>query len=205
VLFDEIEKAHHKVHNLLLQLLDEGVLTDSKGQIVSFAKTIVILTSNLGIEHIDAVRSRMGFSRAQADAYYGSDIKQLTIEAMKQEFRPEFINRIDEVIAFNALDLKVCGRIAQRMLREIADLLARNGIRVDLSPSLKTILAKQGFSDEYGARELRRLIKRKVEDPLTELILTHELGPGSHIAARVRSGEPAFELVIERKGLSSAV
>jgi ATP-dependent Clp protease ATP-binding subunit ClpC len=205
VLFDEIEKAHCKVHNLLLQLLDEGVLTDSKGQVISFAKTIVILTSNLGIDRIDAVRTRMGFSRSQAESYYGSDVKQLTIEAMKEQFRPEFINRIDEVIAFNPLDLKVCGRIAQRMLREIADLLARGGIRVDLSPSLKTLLAREGFSEEYGARELRRLIKRKVEDPLTELILSRELGPGSHIAARVRGGEPVFELLTERKGLAGAI
>jgi ATP-dependent Clp protease ATP-binding subunit ClpC len=205
VLFDEIEKAHHKVHNLLLQLLDEGILTDSKGQVISFTKTIVILTSNLGVEKIDAIRSRMSFSTAQRNDLYGTDIKQLTIEGMKEQFRPEFVNRIDEVVVFNNLDVRVCERIASRMLREIADLLARNGIRVDFSGGVKGVLAREGFSEEYGARELRRLIKRTIEDPLTELILERNLGPGSRMAIRVRSGKPVIEVVESKRGLAAAV
>lgn len=194
VLFDEIEKAHHKVHNLLLQLLDEGILTDSKGQVVDFTNCLVILTSNLGIERIDAIRSRMGFDKAHRKSLAEVDHKTLTIEAMKEQFRPEFVNRIDEVVVFNPLDLKVCARIAQRMLKEIADLLAKSGITVVFSPGIKTALAKEGFSEEFGARELRRLIKRRIEDPLTELILEHNLGPGARIEVKVKAGKPALQI-----------
>ena len=202
VLFDEIEKAHHKVHNLLLQLLDEGILTDSKGQQVSFENTVVVLTSNLGVEKIDALRSRMGFGRPDGVAVEGRTLRDATIDALKEAFRPEFVNRIDEIVVLNPLDVKVCVRIAQRMLREVADLLAENGIRVDFSPSVRNQLAREGFSEEYGARELRRLIKRKIEDPLTDLILHESLGEGSAVRVRVRGGEPVLELVSgERRGL----
>ncbi len=195
VLFDEIEKAHSKVHNLLLQLLDEGILTDSKGQVIPFDNTIVILTSNLGIEKIDGIRSRMGFRALGGPSISEVDLEETTIEAMKDHFRPEFINRIDEVIVFNPLDVKVCTRIAHRMLREVSELLAKNGICVEFSPGVKNALAREGFSEDYGARELKRLIKRKIEDPLTDLILIENLEAGAHLKVRVRSGKPAFEIV----------
>jgi ATP-dependent Clp protease ATP-binding subunit ClpC len=194
VLFDEIEKAHSKVHNLLLQLLDEGILTDSKGHAIAFDKAIVILTSNLGIEKIDGIRSRMGFRAADRNQIEPQQLKEVTIEAMKDYFRPEFINRIDEVVVFNALDVKVSARIAHRMLREVADLLSRGGIRVEFSPGVRAWIAREGFSEEYGARELRRLIKRRIEDPLTDLILGRSLGEGDRIRVRVRGGAPDFEL-----------
>jgi len=198
VLFDEIEKAHHKVHNLLLQVLDEGILTDSKGQVVDFTHCLVILTSNLGIERIDAIRSRMGFDRAHHKSLDDLDHKSVTIEAMKDQFRPEFVNRIDEVVVFNPLDVKVCARIAQRMLREIAELLAKQGLSVAFSPGVKTALAKEGFSEEFGARELRRLIKRRIEDPLTETILEQNLGAGARIEVKVKGGRPQLQVVAER-------
>ncbi len=194
VLFDEIEKAHHKVHNLLLQLLDEGILTDSKGQVVDFTQCLVILTSNLGIERIDAIRSRMGFDKAHRKTLNEVDHKGETIDAMREQFRPEFVNRIDEIVVFNPLDLKVCARIAQRMLREITDLLVKNGVAVTFSPGVKTALAKEGFSEEFGARELRRLIKRRIEDPLTEMILDQNLGPGTRIDVKVKGGKPCLQL-----------
>ena len=193
VLFDEVEKAHYKVHNLLLQLLDEGIITDSKGQTVSFNQALILMTSNLGIEKIDAVRTRMGFSAAhQRQSLHDIDLKEVTNEALREFFRPEFVNRIDEVIMFNPLDEKVCQRIAGNMLREVADLLARRGIKATFSAQVRVLLAKQGFSEEFGARELRRLIKRNIEDPLTELILDHDLGQGSKVSVRVRSGQYTF-------------
>ena len=195
VLFDEIEKAHTKVHNLLLQLLDEGVLTDSKGQTVAFDKSIVILTSNLGIEKIDSIRSRMGFRSSDKPAMGCSELKDVTIEAMKDYFRPEFINRIDEVVVFNPLDVKVCTRIAHRMLKEVAELLMNSDIRVEFSPGIKHMLARAGFSEEYGARELRRLIKRRIEDPLTDLILADALSEKDRIRVRVRNGQPEFSVI----------
>ncbi|MFO1051587.1 MAG: AAA family ATPase [Planctomycetota bacterium] len=195
VLFDEIEKAHQKVHNLLLQLLDEGILTDSKGQQVSFAETIVIMTSNLGVEKLDALRTRMGFGRTQGIAVGGLQLREATIDALKEAFRPEFVNRIDEIAVFHPLDVRVCVRIANRMLREVSDLLSRSGLCVEFASGVKTQLAKEGFSEEYGARELRRLIKRKIEDPLTDLILGENLGTGDRLHVRMRSGRANIEVV----------
>jgi ATP-dependent Clp protease ATP-binding subunit ClpC len=193
VLFDEVEKAHYKVHNLLLQLLDEGIITDSKGQTVSFHQALILMTSNLGIEKIDAVRTRMGFSAAhRRQSLKDVDLRTVTFEALREFFRPEFVNRIDEVVMFNPLDEKVCQRIAGNMLREVADLLKRRGIAVHWSPGVRVLLARQGFSEEYGARELRRLIKRQIEDPLTELILDNDLGQGSEVTVRVRQGAYSF-------------
>ncbi len=193
VLFDEIEKAHYKVHNLLLQLLDEGIITDSKGQTVSFHQALILMTSNLGIEKIDAVRTRMGFSAAhRRQSLQDVDLRSVTLEALRESFRPEFVNRIDELVMFHPLDEKVCQRIAANMLREVADLLKRRGITATFSPGVRVLLARQGFSEEFGARELRRLIKRRIEDPLTELILDHDLGNGAEVNVRVRAGEYAF-------------
>jgi ATP-dependent Clp protease ATP-binding subunit ClpC len=193
VLFDEVEKAHYKVHNLLLQLLDEGIITDSKGQTVSFHQALILMTSNLGIEKIDAVRTRMGFSAAhQRQSLNDIDLKEVTNEALREFFRPEFVNRIDEVIMFNPLDEKVCQRIAGNMLREVSELLKRRGIIATFSAQVRVRLAKQGFSEEFGARELRRLIKRNIEDPLTELILDNDLGTGAKVQVRVKGGQYMF-------------
>ena len=201
VLFDEVEKAHYKVHNLLLQLLDEGIITDSKGQTVSFHHAMILMTSNLGIEKIDAVRTRMGFSAAhRRQSLKDIDLRTVTLEALKEFFRPEFVNRIDEVVMFNPLDEKVCQRIAGNMLREVADLLKRRGISTTFSPGVRVLLARQGFSEEYGARELRRLIKRRIEDPITEMILDHDLGQDSTVNVKIRSGEYVFSC----SGMASA-
>jgi len=201
VLFDEVEKAHYKVHNLLLQLLDEGIITDSKGQTVSFHHAMILMTSNLGIEKIDAVRTRMGFSAAhRRQSLKDIDLRTVTLEALKEFFRPEFVNRIDEVVMFNPLDEKVCQRIAGNMLREVADLLKRRGISTTFSPGVRVLLARQGFSEEYGARELRRLIKRRIEDPITEMILDHDLGQDSTVHVKIRNGEYVFSC----SGMASA-
>ena len=195
VLFDEIEKAHSKVHDLLLQLLDEGTLTDSQGRVTSFSKTIVIMTSNLGIEKLDSLKSRVGFADFDNVAIDEQHIEAATLEGMRECFRPEFINRIDEVVVFNPLDAKVCARIAHRMLKETAALLMPRGLRIEFASGIKSLLAREGFSAEYGARELRRLIKRKIEDPLTDLILSHRLQGDATILVSVRAGEPSFEIV----------
>jgi ATP-dependent Clp protease ATP-binding subunit ClpC len=193
VLFDEIEKAHYKVHNLLLQLLDEGIITDSKGLTVPFHQALILMTSNLGIEKIDSIRKRMGFSAAhKRQSLRDIDLPSVTTDALKDYFRPEFINRIDELVMFNPLDVKVCERIAGNMLREVQDLLKKRGIAATFSPGVRVQLAKEGFSEDYGARELRRLLKRRIEDPITELILDHDLGQGSTVTVRVRGGEFAF-------------
>ena len=193
VLFDEVEKAHYKVHNLLLQLLDEGIITDSKGQTVAYHQALILMTSNLGIEKIDSIRTRMGFSAAsKRQSLQDVDLRSVTQDALRDFFRPEFINRIDEIVMFNPLDVKVCERIAGNMLREVSDLLKKRGITTTFSPGVRVQLAKLGFSEEFGARELKRLLKRRIEDPITELILDKDLGAGSTITVRVKNGEFAF-------------
>jgi ATP-dependent Clp protease ATP-binding subunit ClpA len=146
-------------------------------------------------DEIEKAHSRMGFARKGGVSMEGSTLRDATIDALKEAFRPEFVNRIDDIVVFNPLDVKVCSQIAHGMLREIQDLLNHNGIRIEFSPGVRSHLAREGFSEEYGARELRRLIKRQIEDPLTDMILQESLGQGAVVRVRVRHGQPELELV----------
>ncbi len=193
ILFDEIEKAHSKVHNLLLQILDEGRLTDSKGETVTFKDCLILMTSNLGVDEVDRIRSRMGFDLAKRASLLSIDHASVTREALKESFRPEFLNRIDEIVVFHPLNVEVCCRIASKMLSDVSELLARKEICVRFSAGLKRWLAEKGFSEEYGARELRRLIKREVEDRLADEILENSLGGGDSLFARLRGGKVSIE------------
>ena len=185
VLFDELEKAHEKVHNLLLQLMDEGVLTDSKGEAVNFTRCIVLMTSNIGVDDIRRLQSRVGFDAVDRhldpatldDAMHG---------AVKRTFRPEFINRLDEVIEFDALGLDDCQAIARLQLREMAGYVERTGITLRFTPALERHLAQLGWSPEYGARELRRHIRDAVEHPLTEALIAGRFKRGDRIAIGVK-------------------
>jgi len=199
VLFDEIEKAHYKVHNLLLQILDEGVLTDSKGETVSFQNAVILLTSNLGVEEIERIQGRMGFDRDKRVKLDDIDHAEATKEALRDNFRPEFLNRIDEIIVFNPLDVEVCTRIAGSMLRDIQTLLGARGYHLKFSAGIKRHLAVNGFSEEYGARELRRLIKRQIEDLLAERILEDRILPGAELSLKMRGGRVAVEEVPQEK------
>jgi len=185
ILFDELEKAHEKVHNLLLQLMDEGVLTDSKGEAVNFTRCIVLMTSNIGVEDIRKLQSRVGFDVVDRhldpatldDAMHG---------AVKRTFRPEFINRLDEVIEFDALTMTDCQSIARLQLREMAGYVERTGISLRFTPALERHLAQLGWSSEYGARELRRHIRDRVEHPLTEALIAGRFRRGDSIAIGVK-------------------
>ncbi|MFQ5503907.1 MAG: AAA family ATPase [Planctomycetota bacterium] len=193
VLFDEIEKAHYKVHNLLLQILDEGILTDSKGETVSFSDCVILLTSNLGVDEVNKIQKRMGFDHDIRRSLNDIDHETITREALKESFRPEFLNRIDEIIVFNPLNVDVCTRIAGMMLSDIASILASRSYQLRFSGALKRRIAVEGFSEEYGARELKRLVKRMVEDPIAEAILDGDLQPGSSLFVRKRSGKVVVE------------
>jgi ATP-dependent Clp protease ATP-binding subunit ClpC len=185
VLLDEVEKAHEKVHNLMLQLMDEGRLTDSKGEEVSFQRCIVLMTSNIGVEDIARIQSRVGF-----DAH-DRNVEQETYDdamfgAVKRTFRPEFINRLDEVIEFRALSVQDCQTIAHLQLLEMAGYLERTGIRLRFTPGLERWLGQAGWSEEWGARELRRLIRDKVEHPLTEHLIAGRFKRGDTVAIGLR-------------------
>src|ERR687885_268511 len=179
VLFDEIEKAHPDVFNLLLQLLDDGRLTDAQGRTVDFKNTLIIMTSNLGSKVIEKGGSGLGFefSDNQAESGYNR-IRDRVNEDLKQYFRPEFLNRLDEIIVFRQLTKDEVKQIAEIMLREISTRLTEQGITLEVTERFKDRLAQEGYDPSYGARPLRRAIMRLLEDSLAEAMLSGQVKDG---------------------------
>lgn len=196
VLFDEIEKAHTKLHNILLQVMDDGNLTDSKGQRVSFADSVLILTSNLGVEDIERWRNQMGFDTQKQKHEAGENgvVRDSTLAAIRRRFSPEFVNRIDEVVVFNSLRRSDCLLIVRNMLAELAAYARQNGVALQFTRRLRESLAKLGHSEEYGARELRRTIKNAVEDPLAERIVDGRIGRGNLVRVDFKDAEAVFSV-----------
>ncbi|WP_353933171.1 ATP-dependent Clp protease ATP-binding subunit [Okeanomitos corallinicola TIOX110] len=183
VLFDEIEKAHPDVFNMLLQILEDGRLTDAKGRTVDFKNTLLILTSNIGSKVIEKGGSGIGFEFAedQTESQYNR-IRSLVNEELKQYFRPEFLNRLDEIIVFRQLNKAEVTEIAEIMLKEVFGRLTEKGISLEVSDRFKDRLIEEGYSPSYGARPLRRAIMRLLEDSLAEEILS----------GRIKDGDVAF-------------
>jgi ATP-dependent Clp protease ATP-binding subunit ClpC len=182
VLFDEIEKAHPDVFNTLLQILEEGRLTDSQGRSVDFRNTVLIMTSNLGTA--DLRKANVGFSRRDEAVSY-ERMKEKVNEALKQHFRPEFLNRIDEVIVFHELSQEEVIRIVDLMIHRVTEQLAGQGMGLRVTPEAKVFLGERGYDPTLGARPLRRAIQRLVEDPLSERLLWKEFRAGQTIVAEV--------------------
>lgn len=176
VLFDEIEKAHPDVFNILLQILEDGVLTDSKGRKVSFKNAIIIMTSNVGAAKIISSKSALGFGGDDNDA--NKSIEDLVMEDLKKTFKPEFLNRIDDIIVFNRLEKDDIKEIAARMLKTLTKRLAEMDITLEFTDAAISAIADAGFDNVYGARPLRRAIQRKIEDPLSELMLQKKVSDG---------------------------
>jgi len=180
VLFDEVEKAHPDVFNLLLQLLEEGRLTDSKGRTVDFKNTLLIMTSNIGSKVIEKGGGGLGFEfsgDSVEDSQYNR-IKSLVNEELKQYFRPEFLNRLDEIIVFRQLTKNEVKEIAEIMLKEVFARLKDKGIKLDVTDSFKERLVEEGFNPSYGARPLRRAVMRLLEDSLAEEVLSGRIKDG---------------------------
>ncbi|MBE9058994.1 ATP-dependent Clp protease ATP-binding subunit [Sphaerospermopsis sp. LEGE 08334] len=178
LLFDEIEKAHPDVFNMLLQLLDDGHLTDAKGRKVDFKNTLIILTSNIGSKVIEKGGLSLGFEfDNQADASY-QRIRNLVNEELKNYFRPEFLNRLDEIIVFSQLNKEEVKQIADIMLREVANRLTEKGIKLEVTAAFKELVVREGYDPSYGARPLRRAIMRLLEDSLAEAILSSQIIEG---------------------------
>ena len=193
VLFDEIEKAHPDVFNIMLQILDDGRLTDSKGRHINFKNTIIIMTSNVGASMITTT-SRLGFSTSDdesKDKY--EKLKETVTEEMKKAFRPEFLNRIDETIVFAHLTQEEIRQIVDLMLKDLFKRLAERDLSVEVTDEVKDHLAKNGYSEAYGARPLRRLIQRKIEDNLAEEILSGKYAPGDTIRITLVDDKITFE------------
>ncbi len=192
VLFDEIEKAHSKMHNILLQLLDEGTVTDSKGFKVSFKNAVVLMTSNLGVREVEQSRSTIGFDCEQKKAASFESMKTEINEALKKCFRPEMLNRIDDVIVFNTLGKEDSLKIADIMLGDLAKIARRAGVAVEFGSSVRRHIVETGWRREWGARELKRTIKREVETPLTDLILDRTIRQGASVKIEVENGVVSF-------------
>lgn len=178
LLFDEIEKAHPDVFNMLLQILDDGQLTDAKGRKVDFKNTLIILTSNIGSKVIEKGGSSLGFEfNTQAEASYNR-IRTLVNEELKAYFRPEFLNRLDEIIVFTQLAKDEVKQIADIMLRDVANRLTEKGITLEVTESFKDRVVQEGYNPSYGARPLRRAIMRLLEDSLAEAMLSGQIADG---------------------------
>lgn len=188
VLFDEIEKAHPDVFNILLQILEDGILTDAQGRRVSFKNTIIIMTSNAGASSITEPK-RLGFT----DSASGEDnIKNNVMGALKETFRPEFLNRVDEIIIFNKLTDDNIRKIASIMLKEVKARINNLGVEIEFSDELVGMLAREGFDPVYGARPLRRAIVRKVEDSFSEAMLSGIVKEGDKIKADCQDGKVVY-------------
>ncbi|MCZ6463467.1 MAG: AAA family ATPase, partial [Proteobacteria bacterium] len=180
VLFDEIEKAHPEVFNVLLQILDDGRLTDGQGRTVDFRNAVLILTSNIGSQHIADVTDR-------------EEMERRVTEALRGHFKPEFLNRVDDVIIYQQLERSQIGRIVEIQLERLKKLLAEKRIEIELTPEAVELLAERGYDPQYGARPLKRAIQRLVQDPLAMRILEGDFPEGSKIVADVRVSGEALE------------
>ena len=196
VLFDEIEKAHPDVFNTMLQVLDDGRLTDSHGRTVDFRNTIIIMTSNLGSEGI--AQQAFGFQKQSRDDTESARLRTNVEDSLKQKFRPEFLNRLDEFIVFDSLTQDDIKLIVDKFMVEVSERVSDLKVSLSLSEEAKVWLAKTGFDRMYGARPLKRAIQRYIESPLSKRLLAGEFPEGSAILVQVTDGEVAFE--IDRSG-----
>ena len=198
ILFDEIEKAHPDVFNILLQILDNGRLTDAKGRTVNFKNTVIIMTSNVGGEYLEQM-STLGFKASNDDEekqiIQSKNLKEKIRLALKEHFRPEFLNRIDEIIIFNPLNQKEIEKIVDIQLEIVKKRLLQKEIQLQIDETVKKYLAKEGFSPDFGARELKRVIQRNILDPLAYKIINGEVGPADIVKITVENNKLNFIIV----------
>jgi ATP-dependent Clp protease ATP-binding subunit ClpB len=186
VLFDEIEKAHPDVFNVLLQILDDGRLTDGHGRTVDFRNAVLIMTSNIGSQLIvDLVEGD--------DPAKKAELEQRVLEALRAHFRPEFLNRVDDVIIYHQLAKQQIHSIAEIQLQRVARLLGEKRLELELTPAAKNLIAERGFDPRYGARPLKRVIQRLIQDPLAIRILEGDFAEGSKILADVSANGDSLE------------
>ena len=194
VLFDEIEKAHPDVFNILLQVLDEGHITDSHGRKVDFRNTVLIMTSNAGAASIMNPKL-LGFGAKDDQKYSYEKMKTAVMEEVKRVFRPEFINRIDEIMVFHALSKEEIGEIVQLLTGQLVKrTLTQTGIRLKVTTQVRELIAKEGFDPKFGARPLKRAILNKIEDPLAEEILSGRAKEGDEVTASLKDGKIIFRV-----------
>lgn len=194
VLFDEIEKAHPDVFNMLLQILEDGRLTDSQGRTVDFKNTVIIMTSNVGARLITEKQSSLGFNSENENAEESEkkDIKELVTGELRKVFRPEFLNRVDDIIVFNKLNKDEIQQIAVKMLKTLENRLDKMNIKISFTDNAVSEIADKGFDENYGARPLRRAIQNEIEDPLSEQMLEGKVKDGAVVTCDFADGQFTF-------------
>ncbi len=192
VLFDELEKAHQDIWSILLQIMEDGILTDSKGRRVDFRSSVVVMTSNAGAERLGRGVS-LGFAPAREGDAKPKESRDATLSELRKTFRPEFLNRLDEIIVFQSLSQEEMEAIARKMLEQLARRVEKLGFRFDFSGESLRLLAKDGFDPAYGARPLRRILQSQVETPAAQMILSERLPPGATLALSVQADGLSLE------------
>jgi ATP-dependent Clp protease ATP-binding subunit ClpC len=190
VLFDEIEKAHPEIFNMLLQVLDDGALTDSLGRKVDFKNAVIIMTSNIGARMIDKGTS-LGFHQS-GESGEVSRMKDEVMGELKRTFNPEFLNRIDEIVVFHPLDKSNLIKIVDILIEEVNTRLAERGIRIELADDVKKWLTDEGYQPQYGARPMRRCVQRNIEDPLSEELLRGRFKENKRLKVVLKDNTPSF-------------
>lgn len=186
MLFDEIEKAASDVFNVMLQVLDDGRLTDGQGRVVDFKNVVVIMTSNIGSEFLGSYAGR-DMSESEWE-----NIKNRVLEEMRKHFRPEFLNRVDDIVVFHSLGMEDLKHIIEIQLKQVAKRLEDRHITIELTDKAKEFLVNEGYDPKYGARPLKRTIQRRVLDPLALDVLNGRIRDGDHVVADVENGKLIF-------------
>ena len=199
ILFDEIEKAHPEVFNVLLQILDNGRLTDAKGRVVNFKNTIIILTSNIGAQFIDKME-HLGFAAKPTESSAYEEAKVKVMDALKDHFRPEFLNRLDEIILFDILSTEAIRKIVDLQILQTDARMKEKDIKLIIDDEVRTFLAKEGYNPQYGARPLKRLIQTKLLNPIASMMISKGVIRGGVITVSVKAGELAFDVQKGKKG-----
>ena len=199
VLFDEIEKAHPEVFNILLQVLDNGKLTDSKGRSVNFRNTVVILTSNIGSRYIDKME-KIGFASGESEKTNYDNAKSKVMESLKDHFRPEFLNRLDEIVIFDILSKEAIAEIVKIQVDLVKERLLQKEIKMTLSPAVVEHISKEGYNPQYGARPLKRLIQSKILTPVASLMVSKGISKGGSIHVDFKNDEFTFGVKKGRNG-----
>ena len=192
ILFDEIEKAHPDVFNMLLQILDDGILTDSQGRRVDFKNCIIIMTSNVGAKLISGSGKALGFSSERGNVPSYDRVRELVMKELKNTFRPEFLNRVDDIIVFHSLEKQDISEIARRMLETLSKRVAQLDITLIFDESAVQKTADAGFDPVYGARPLKRVIQQQIEDKLSEQMLEGKVTTGKKYICKAENGEFVF-------------
>jgi ATP-dependent Clp protease ATP-binding subunit ClpC len=203
ILLDEIEKAHKDVFNILLQVLDSGHLTDAKGRKVNFRNTIIIMTSNIGAEHIDKMSS-FGFAIDKGEAVQYVQAKDKVLESLKTYFRPEFLNRLDEIIVFDILSPETIRSIVSIQIDDVQRRLEKKEIILTMSDEVLEYLAKEGYDPKFGARPLKRLIQSKILTPVANMMVGEGMLQRGSVRVTIKKGELSFEVKKRGKPARSA-